>query len=197
MLVGFKITPSLWNNVNVQDDVQPQKAKGTSLSAGRCQTPALRLIYDNQCAIDAAAGTTIYETVGYFTKLNLKYALSKGHDTAEACAAFLHASAAFHHVIRAPKTHEFSKAPPLPFTTCSLQQQASNELHFSPADTMLACQRLYEGGYITYPRTDSRAYSAPFLEHARAYIAEKWGDKYNRSEVVPEKKKRVVVVKKI
>lgn len=196
MLVGFKITPSLWNNVNVQDDVQPQKAKGSSLSAGRCQTPALRLIYDNQCAIDAAAGTTIYETVGYFTKLNLKYALSKGHDTAEACAAFLHASAAFQHVIRAPKTHEFSKAPPLPFTTCSLQQQASNELHFSPADTMLACQRLYEGGYITYPRTDSRAYSAPFLDHARAYIAEKWGDKYNRSEVVPEKKKRIVVVKK-
>ena len=212
MLVGFKITPSLWNHVQTRTHAQP-KATGSSLSAGRCQTPALRLIYDNQCAIDAAQGRVVFETVGYFTQLNLKYELTKGHDTAEACAAFLHASAAFAHVIRAPKLHPFSKAAPLPFTTSSLQQQASNELHFSPADTMLACQHLYEGGYITYPRTDSRAYSAPFLEHARDYIAEKWGEKYNfapepepRTEsepelvapelVAPEKKKRIVVVKK-
>jgi DNA topoisomerase-1 len=199
MLVGFKITPTLWNHVRVH-------GQGSSLSAGRCQTPALRLLYDNQCAIDAAQGRAVYDTVGYFTKLNLKYELTKGHDDAEACAAFLHASAEFQHVIRAPKMHPFSKAAPLPFTTCALQQQASNELHFSPADTMLACQHLYEGGYITYPRTDSRAYSAPFLEHARAYIAEKWGDKYNKREeeekeedaVIPkpDKKKRIVVKKK-
>ena len=189
MLVGFRITPTLWKHLD-----------GSSLSAGRCQTPALRLIYDNQCAIDAAEGTIVYDTVGYFTKLNLKYELIKGHDTAEACAAFLRTSAAFDHVIRAPKIQGFTKAPPLPLTTSSLQQQASNELNFSPADTMLACQHLYEGGYITYPRTDSRAYSVPFLEHARDYIAEKWGEKYNKASApelaAPEKKKRIVVVKK-
>jgi DNA topoisomerase-1 len=168
MLVGFKITPTLWSHV-----------AGSSLSAGRCQTPALRLIYDNQRAIDAAAeGTIVYETVGYFTKMNLKYELSKGHAAAEACSAFLLASAEFQHVIRAPDVRPFSKPAPLPLTTCALQQQASNELNFSPADTMLACQHLYEGGYITYPRTDSRAYSVPFLEHAHAYIGERWGDKY-------------------
>ena len=61
MLVGYKITPTLWTHVRVV---------GTGLSAGRCQTPALRLIYDNQRAIDAAGGTIVYETVGYFTKLN-------------------------------------------------------------------------------------------------------------------------------
>ena len=94
MLVGFKITPTLWNNVHV---------KGSSLSAGRCQTPALRLIYDNQRAIDVTEGLVSFDTVGHFTKLNLKYELSKGHDAAEACAAFLHASAAHEHVIRAPK----------------------------------------------------------------------------------------------
>ena len=195
MLVGFKITPALWNHV---------VSSGSALSAGRCQTPALRLIYDNQRAIDAAEGTIVYETVGYFTKLNLKYELSKGHNSAEACSAFLHASAAFEHVIRAPETRGFIKAAPLPFTTCSLQQQASNELGLSPADTMLACQHLYEGGYITYPRTDSRAYSAPFLEHAGAYIAERWGEKYNKTpaeELVTTttasiKKKRIVVKKK-
>lgn len=193
MLVGFKITPALWDHVPVET-----KTKGSSsLSAGRCQTPALRLIYDNQCAIDAAAdGTIIYETVGYFTKLNLKYELSKGHATAETCAAFLRESAAFEHVIRAPKIHGFAKAAPLPLTTSALQQQASNELNSSPAETMLACQHLYEGGYITYPRTDSRAYSEPFLAHARDYITEKWGEKYNKGEDVVVKKKRIVVKKK-
>lgn len=192
MLVGFKITPTLWSHVRMGS------GSGSALSAGRCQTPALRLIYDNQRAIDAAAGTVVYETVGYFTKLHLKYDLNKGHDTAEACAAFLHASAAFQHVIRAPEVREFVKAAPLPLTTCSLQQQASNELGFSPADTMLACQHLYEGGYITYPRTDSRTYSVPFLEHARAYIADRWGEPYARHDQpdVVVKKKRVVIVKK-
>ena len=107
MLVGFRITPTLWNHV----------LHGSSLSAGRCQTPALRIIYDNQCAIDAAQGRVVFETVGYFTKLNLKYELTKGHDTAEACAAFLRASAEFKHVIRAPKIHGFTKPAPLPLTT--------------------------------------------------------------------------------
>ena len=170
MLVGFKITPTLWNHV---------AAAGSSLSAGRCQTPALRLIYDNQCAIDATAdGRISFDTVGYFTKLNLKYELNKGHDAGEACSAFLLASATFPHIIREPEVRPFSKPAPKPLTTCALQQQASNELNFSPADTMLACQHLYEGGYITYPRTDSRTYSAQFLEHARSYICEKWGEKY-------------------
>jgi DNA topoisomerase-1 len=192
MLVGFKITPTLWTHLAA--------GTGSALSAGRCQTPALRLIYDNQRAIDAAEGRAVFETVGYFTKLNLKYDLSKGHDAAEACAAFLHASAAFEHVMLAPDVRAFVKAAPLPFTTCSLQQQASNELNLSPAETMLACQHLYEGGYITYPRTDSRAYSAPFLEHARAYIAERWGEKYTHNHTqdadnATDKKKRIVVKK--
>jgi len=197
MLVGFKITPTLWSHVRVGSG----SGSGSALSAGRCQTPALRLIYDNQRAIDAAQGRVVYETVGYFTKLHLKYDLNKGHDSAEACAAFLHASAAFQHVIREPEVRAFVKAAPLPLTTCSLQQQASNELGFSPADTMLACQHLYEGGYITYPRTDSRTYSEPFLEHARAYIADRWGEPYAITRHHPDqpdvvKKKRVVVVKK-
>jgi len=202
MVVGFKITPTLWHHVP-----EPRPKGASSLSAGRCQTPALRLIYDNQCDIDAAGeGTIIYNTVGYFTKLNLKYELSKGHDTAETCAAFLRASAAFEHVIHAPKIHGFSKPAPRPLTTSALQQQASNELSLSPAETMLACQHLYEGGYITYPRTDSRAYSEPFLAHARDYITEKWGDQYVKSatqeedaakrEEVVVKKKRIVVKKK-
>lgn len=197
MLIGFKITPALWNHV-----------RAAGLSAGRCQTPALRLIYDNQRDIDAAQGTVVYETVGYFTKMNLKYELSKGHNSAEACSAFLQASAAFEHIIRAPETRAFVKVAPLPFTTCSLQQQASNELNLSPADTMQACQHLYEGGYITYPRTDSRTYSEQFLQHAGAYITERWGEKYVKNvanedsdELVkpvaaPDKKKRVVVKKK-
>ena len=199
MLVGFKITPTLWSHVRAVTSGSGS-GSGSALSAGRCQTPALRLIYDNQRDIDAAQGCIAFETVGYFTKLNLKYELSRGHGSAEACAAFLHASAAFEHVIRAPETRGFVKAAPLPLTTCSLQQQASNELGFSPADTMQACQRLYEGGYITYPRTDSRAYSEPFLQHAGAYIAERWGEDYAKvartDEPVKPLKKHIVVKKK-
>jgi len=199
MLVGFKITPTLWAHVPV-----PVNQGGSSLSAGRCQTPALRLIYDNQCAIDGTEGCIVYNTVGYFTKLNLKYELSKGHDDAEACSAFLLASAAHEHVIRSPEVRPFSKAAPRPLTTCSLQQQASNELNLSPADTMLACQHLYEGGHITYPRTDSHTYSETFLEHARAYITEKWGERYNKvvalpepeEKANPEEKKRIVIKRK-
>jgi DNA topoisomerase-1 len=196
MLVGFKITPTLWSHV----------AGSAGLSAGRCQTPALRLIYDNQRAIDATAdGRISFDTVGYFTKLNLKYELNKGHDAGEACSAFLLASATFAHIIREPEVRPFSKPAPKPLTTCALQQQASNELNFSPADTMLACQHLYEGGYITYPRTDSRTYSAQFLEHARSYICEKWGEKYVASTGTTEDttvtttdkpKKRIVIKRK-
>jgi DNA topoisomerase-1 len=195
MLVGFKITPTLWSHVVT--------AGSAGLSAGRCQTPALRLIYDNQCAIDATAdGRISFDTVGYFTKLNLKYELNKGHDAGEACTAFLLASATFAHIIREPEVRPFSKPAPKPLTTCALQQQASNELNFSPADTMLACQHLYEGGYITYPRTDSRTYSAQFLEHARSYICEKWGEKYVASTGTcidgntDKPKKRIIIKRK-
>jgi DNA topoisomerase IA len=65
------------------------------------------------------------------------------------------------------------KKPPEPLTTSTLQQTASNELHLSPKDTMKYAQQLYEGGYITYMRTDSKKYSVEFVDKAKAYIKSK------------------------
>jgi DNA topoisomerase-1 len=72
------------------------------------------------------------------------------------------------------------KKAPEPFTTSRLQQVASNELHYSPKETMRVCQILYEGGYITYMRTDSKTYSGEFIETVKTYITRTYaqGDKY-------------------
>jgi len=189
MSVGFKITPLLWKCI----------ANG-NLSAGRCQTPALRLVYDNQSEIDSTQEEVVFETTGFFTKLNLKYDLNKRHTTDETCCNFLKDSSTFQHVIHAPEIKEFTREPPLPFTTSTLQQQASNELNFSPKETMSICQRLYEEGHITYPRTDSRVYSDSFMEHASRYITETWGELYNRSSISGKennKKKRIIKKKTV
>ena len=70
------------------------------------------------------------------------------------------------------------KKSPEPLTTSSLQQLASNELHLSPKDTMKYAQHLYEGGYITYMRTDSKKYSNDFLNNIKQFISKTYGDQY-------------------
>ena len=70
------------------------------------------------------------------------------------------------------------KTSPEPFTTSTLQQKASNELHYSPKETMKICQTLYEAGYITYMRTDSRTYSAEFIEKTKTYIVNTYDVRY-------------------
>ena len=94
---------------------------------------------------------------------------------------FLEESASFEHKYSCGKIRQTTKNPPIPFTTSGLQQTASNELRSSPKATMEACQKLYEGGYITYMRTDSTTYSKEFLGEARKYITET----YSAEDVSP------------
>lgn len=80
-------------------------------------------------------------------------------------------------------TRNTKKTPPEPFTTSILQQKASNELHMSPKETMKHAQKLYEGGYITYMRTDSKFYSPEFIEQAKNYIENEWGNEYIKEDL--------------
>ena len=170
LIVGYKISPILWNNIS--------RNSKTGLSAGRCQTPALRIVYENQSEIDKSPGTKVYNTTGYFTSKNLPYILDFHHESEKKMEEFLEESVNYDHNYTCGEPRKTTKNPPSPFTTSGLQQMASNELRYSPKDTMKICQTLYEGGYITYMRTDSKTYSKEFLDKASSYIDKKWGKDY-------------------
>lgn len=184
LVVGFRISPLLWNNIS------RNSAKG--LSAGRCQTPALALVYDNYCDIKNAPGRQVYNTVGYFTKLNIPFQLNKNHESKETMETFLEETCNHNHVFNKKNERNTTKNPPKPFTTSTLQQMANNEMRASPKDTMSMCQKLYEGGFITYMRTDSTIYSKDFIVKAKEYIENKYGNEYVRNDIesLSEKKEK-------
>ena len=166
LLVGYTISPILWKNI-------PRK-KG--LSAGRCQTPAVRLIYDNQMEINKSTGEKVYTTIGTFNNLDFK--LNYDYRKEEEMMDFLEESVNHDHKFKCSKPKKTTKKQPQPFTTSTLQQKASNEFHYSPKQTMKLAQKLYEKGYITYMRTDSKAYSKEFVKKAKEYITTKFSEKH-------------------
>ena len=171
VLVGYKVSPILWKNVK----------DGTS--AGRCQTPALRLIYDNYKDIKASPGSKEYNIVGYFTTKNIPFVLHNNNNNLNnnnEVIVFLEASKEFQHTFACGELRNSIKAPPTPFTTSKIQQAASTNLHTSPKDTMKICQRLYEEGFITYMRTDSDIYAEEFVDKAAAYIEKEYGQEYKK-----------------
>ena len=171
LLVGFKISPTLWKHI--------ARNKDNSLSAGRCQTPAVKLVYENQKEIDKNPGELIYQITGYFTKKCIPFEFQTKYKTSDEVVDFLDKSSEFKYEMSVPSsTTRTYKNPPQPFTTSTLQQKASNEFRFSPKDTMKMCQTLYEAGYITYMRTDSKTYSKEFLEGCKTYITGQFGQEY-------------------
>jgi DNA topoisomerase-1 len=170
LLVGFKISPILWKYISKQSE--------SSLSAGRCQTPALKIIYDNQKEIDQAEERKVYNTTGYFTNQMIPFELSKQFESEEDIVDFLNLTSEFKHIYNCSKPTKSYKSQPEPFTTSRLQQVASNELHYSPKETMKICQKLYESGYITYMRTDSKKYSKEFVNATKEYIIKSYNELY-------------------
>ena len=195
VLVGFKITPMLWKFI------ASPKGKENVLSAGRCQTPALRLIYDNEQEIKSSVEKKVYNTIGYFTNLNLAFELNKQYESEDEMTCFLEGSIDFSHIFTCSQPLKVFKKPPEPFTTSRIQQVASNELHYSPKETMQICQKLYEGGFITYMRTDSKSYSKEFLETVKNYIMRTYndGEKYfgvNNNTIDSTEGKETIINKK-
>ena len=190
LLIGYKISPLLWQHISSD--------KGSALSAGRCQTPALRIIYDNELERiklnhndkgQKKENQSYYSVYGYFTKFNLPFSLTStfqsNKENMNALEHFLqnsiHTTTKYTFKRNGPPSTHRSKAPE-PFTTSRLQQSASNEFAFSPSETMESCQKLYEHGLITYIRTTGKTYSAEFITNVNQFIREKWSDKYIKLE---------------
>ncbi len=171
LLVGFKITPLLWKFIT-------NKSKN-SLSAGRCQSPALKIIYDNHNEIINNPGKKVYNTTGYFTNLCIPFELNKRFELEDDVIDFLDGSIHFNHIFTCelPPKQLFRESPE-PLITSRLQQMASSVLNISPKETMTICQGLYEDGLITYMRTDSKKYSSCFIEKTRSYILQNYDEKY-------------------
>lgn len=170
LLVGYKISPILWKNILTNTK--------NALSAGRCQTPALRLIYDNYLDIEQSPGKTSYNTQGYFTSKNIEFSLNYDFDTSEKVENFLETSINFQHRLSRESERNINKSPPEPFITSTIQQIANNLMHISPKETMKICQRLYEQGYITYMRTDCKVYSKEFIDTVIPYIDKNYSSKH-------------------
>jgi len=175
LLVGFKISPILWKHIS--------RNNKNALSAGRCQTPALQLIYDNQKLIDNCDYKYLYNTIGYFTSKNIPFELNKHFEEEDNLTNFLDDIISFDHFLECSSINKSFKKPPEPFTTSRIQQMSSNTLNMSPKDTMKLCQQLYEGGYITYMRTDSKNYSKEFLSQAKTFIINNYSEKHINNDI--------------
>ena len=149
-LVGFELSPILWKKV------QP------ALSAGRVQSVAVRLLVDREREILSFSSTSSYRIMAQFEFTDqegkvksFKADLSKRFNTKEEAIEFLKKCIAAEFKVVDISTKPTTKSPAPPFTTSTLQQEASRKLGFSVSQTMSVAQRLYESGKITYMRTDS------------------------------------------
>ena len=168
-LVGFEISPILWKKIKA------------GLSAGRVQSVAVRLIVDREREIDKFETNDFYRIQAEF-KLEgnkvLKADLSKRFDTREEANQFLEECLESDFSIKDLEKKPGKKSPAPPFTTSTLQQEASRKLGFSVSQTMTLAQRLYESGKISYMRTDSVNLSNEAITGAKSEIAKEFGDDY-------------------
>ena len=169
ILVGFRVSPVLWKYLYHNKD--------NGLSAGRCQTPALRLVYECAMTPVEVQKDTMYRLIGRFTSMNIEFQLSRELKDTDVCK-FLQSSIGFRHMLTINTPRDLIRHPPIPFNTSALLQQASNNLRISPKDVMALCQVLYQEGHITYMRTENTRYSNEFIQTAGAYISKQYGDKY-------------------
>jgi DNA topoisomerase I len=170
-LIGFLITPVLWKNFN------STYQKKNSLSAGRVQTVALRIVKERDDEIKKFQKDTYFKITGIFEKV-LDADLSDNIISSKDTQLFLeHCKKAEFSIDEIKKKLSIRK-PSAPYITSSLQQEASNKLSFSPKKTMMVAQKLYEAGHITYMRTDSKALSDDAIQMISKEILEKYGEKY-------------------
>jgi DNA topoisomerase-1 len=173
LLVGYKISPCLWTHIS----------RSQNLSAGRCQTPALSIIYENQHLIDNQNFDKVFNIVGLFTSKNVSFTCHHKLITEEDVSDFLKLSLDYQYNFESGKISKIKKVPPVPFITSSIQQYCNTYHNYSPKETMSLCQKLYENGYITYMRTDCPKYSNEFVKDGHVFIQSEYGKEYLREEI--------------
>lgn len=170
-LVGYELSPVLW-----------RKVKG-GLSAGRVQSVAVRLIVEKERDIENFKPEASYRVDAEFVNSKgnkFKAKLGKNFSTREEAEAFLNSCLGASHKVSDLQKKPAKKSPAAPFTTSTLQQEASRKLGFPVAKTMLMAQRLYEAGFITYMRTDSVNLSEDAKNAAQAEIVSSYGESFSK-----------------
>jgi len=187
LILGYTISPILWKHI--------ENNSGGTLSAGRCQTPTLRLIYDRHMeTTNNKDELYTYSLVGYFTKYHISFhcinelpddwlgGWRANVDTPIEKECFEYKCE--HYFLDCCKTNKYSieidepivvyETSPLPLNTSKIQQLSP----FSAKVTMSYLSQLYESGYITYIRTETKKYSSTFIEQITQYINKEWGQLY-------------------
>jgi DNA topoisomerase-1 len=182
MLIGFTISPLLWKFI------------GSGLSAGRCQTPALRIVVEREKEVDAFQVNTVWSIQGKWSlkqqTVTFDAALVDALEDEESATNYLEnlaqeePTAHVTHVALKPT----SESAPLPLITSTLQQEASALYKSNPKSTMQSAQRLYEQGYITYMRTDNPTLSEGAKAEAIEYVKQTYGDDYISQSETKRKK---------
>ncbi len=174
-LVGFELSPVLWKKIR------------PSLSAGRVQSVAVRLIVDREREIEKFEVENFYRVVANFIvedkdgkKWKLKAELPKRFNNIKEAEEFLKVCQISEFSIDSLEKKAVKKSPSAPFTTSTLQQEASRKLGYSVLKTMMVAQKLYEAGKITYMRTDSVNLSDEALNNAESAINSNYGSKYSQ-----------------
>ncbi len=171
-LVGYELSPILWKKVR------------TGLSAGRVQSVAVRLIVDREREItDFAAKSSFKITAQFITEDNIEVGAELDSKLSDVSAtnAWLEKVKDATYKIQAIDKKPGTRSPGAPFTTSTLQQEASRRLGYSVRQTMTLAQRLYESGYITYMRTDSTILSGLAIDAAGSYINKSYGSQYHQT----------------
>ncbi|MEI7758634.1 MAG: type I DNA topoisomerase [bacterium] len=168
-LVGYELSPVLWKKIR------------TGLSAGRVQSVSVRLIVEREREINDFESATFYKISASFKGDNGEVLanLDKNIDSLEDARKFLESLNDSSFVVSSVSKKPGKRNSSPPFTTSTLQQEASRKFGYSPRQTMSLAQRLYEAGHITYMRTDSTTLSSLALEMANTYIISNFGKEYS------------------
>ncbi len=175
-IVGFELSPVLWRKMSMRNN----------LSAGRVQSVAVRIIAEREREINAFTPVSTYKIEGLFTAKDVSdkpvtfSAEGKKQNVAEDAEAFLKNCIGADYKVKDIQVKPGKRSPAPPFTTSTLQQEASRKLGYGVARTMQIAQRLYENGYITYMRTDSVNLSNTALADITNTVKSMYGEEYHQ-----------------